>query len=59
MTGFVALVVVGAILLTLYLKGQSYRDISTALEKNTKAIDNALARIKEKGRMLQLQVVFS
>jgi RNA polymerase sporulation-specific sigma factor len=45
--------------LTLYLKGQSYRDISAALEKNTKAIDNALARIKEKGRTLQLQMVFS
>ncbi|MFN3428460.1 MAG: sigma-70 family RNA polymerase sigma factor [Candidatus Sericytochromatia bacterium] len=45
--------------LTLYLKGQSYRDISAALEKNTKAIDNALARIKEKGRMLQLQVALT
>lgn len=45
--------------LALYLKGQSYREISAALEKNTKAIDNALARIKEKGRLLQLQVVFS
>ena len=45
--------------LALYLKGQSYREISQALEKNTKAIDNALARIKEKGRTLQLQVVFT
>lgn len=45
--------------LTLYLKGQSYRDISAALEKNTKAIDNALARIKEKGRLLQLQVALT
>lgn len=45
--------------LTLYLKGQSYRDISAALEKNTKAIDNALARIKEKGRTLQLQVALT
>lgn len=45
--------------LALYLKGKSYREISDTLEKNTKAIDNALARIKEKGRVLQLQVAFS
>lgn len=44
--------------LRLYLKGQSYREISEALAKNTKAIDNALARIKEKGRVLQLQTAF-
>lgn len=45
--------------LALYLKGQSYREISATLSKNTKAIDNALARIREKGKVLQLQVVFS
>ncbi len=45
--------------LALYLKGASYREIAQALEKNAKAIDNALARIKEKGRVLQLQVAFS
>lgn len=45
--------------LALYLKGASYREIATTLEKNAKAIDNALARIKEKGRLLQLQVAFS
>jgi RNA polymerase sporulation-specific sigma factor len=45
--------------LALYLKGASYREIATQLEKNAKAIDNALARIKEKGRVLQLQVAFS
>lgn len=45
--------------LALYLKGQSYRDISATLSKNTKAIDNALARIREKGKVLQLQVAFT
>jgi RNA polymerase sporulation-specific sigma factor len=45
--------------LRLYLKGQSYREISETLAKNTKAIDNALARIKEKGRVLQLQSAFA
>jgi RNA polymerase sporulation-specific sigma factor len=45
--------------LALYLKGKSYREISAMLSKNTKAVDNALARIKEKGRTLQLQLAFS
>lgn len=45
--------------LGLYLKGKSYREISATLEKNTKAIDNALARIREKGRVLQLQTVLT
>lgn len=45
--------------LALYLKGASYREIALALEKNAKAIDNALARIKEKGRVLQLQVALT
>lgn len=45
--------------LALYLKGKSYREISTTLKKNTKAIDNALSRIREKGRVLQLQTAFS
>lgn len=45
--------------LALYLKGASYREIAQSLQKNAKAIDNALARIKEKGKDLQLQVAFS
>lgn len=45
--------------LALYLKGASYREIAAQLEKNAKAIDNALARIKEKGRVLQLQAAFA
>jgi RNA polymerase sporulation-specific sigma factor len=45
--------------LALYLKGASYREIALSLKKNAKAIDNALARIKEKGRVLQLQVAFT
>ena len=45
--------------LALYLKGKSYREISAMLDKNTKAIDNALARIREKGRVLQLSMAFS
>lgn len=45
--------------LALYLNGKSYREMSAVLSKNTKAIDNALARIREKGRVLQLNLAFS
>lgn len=34
--------------LTLYLEGQSYREISEALNRQVKSIDNALQRIKRK-----------
>ena len=34
--------------LTLYLKGYSYKQISLLLDKNTKSVDNAIERIKDK-----------
>lgn len=40
--------------LTLYLRGRTYREIAAALARTPKAIDNALSRIKEKGRALEL-----
>ena len=40
--------------LTLYLRGRTYREIASALARTPKAIDNALSRIKEKGRALEL-----
>lgn len=41
----------------LYLKGHSYEEISAALHRSTKAIDNALTRIREKGKGLRLQML--
>lgn len=40
--------------LTLYLRGRTYREIADSLARTPKAIDNALSRIKEKGRALEL-----
>lgn len=34
--------------LTLYLEGQTYQEISTALNRQVKSVDNALQRIKKK-----------
>ena len=34
--------------LTLYLEGQSYREMSAALQRGSKSIDNALQRLKRK-----------
>ncbi|HEY9766134.1 MAG TPA: sigma-70 family RNA polymerase sigma factor [Chroococcales cyanobacterium] len=41
----------------LYLKGLSYEEISKNLHRNSKAIDNALTRIREKGRGLRIQTM--
>ena len=38
--------------LSLYLKGFSYKQISLALDKNTKSVDNAIERIKDKLQFL-------
>nr|WP_147057492.1 RNA polymerase sporulation sigma factor SigH [Sporosarcina luteola] len=45
--------------LTLYLEGQSYQEISDELNRQVKSVDNALQRIKRKlERHMQVDVVF-
>ena len=41
--------------LTLYLKGLSYKEIANALGKQTKSVENGLSRIKAKLSFLKLK----
>lgn len=42
--------------LTLYLKGLSYKDMAKKLDKNTKSIENSLTRIKNKLSFLKKEI---
>lgn len=43
----------------LYLRGLSYEEMGETLKRSPKSIDNALSRIREKGRILRIEALLS